>query len=428
MNLRRSATALGGAAVLCLAGLTAASGALADGGEPPAALFGDGDPEYDGVWRQSVALLAQHTAGVVPADEAVTWLAGQSCEHGGFAAYRAGTGADAPCGEEVLADTNATAVAVQALTALGGHDQAVQTSVDWLKSQQNDDGGWPYLPGDTSDTNSTALVAGALAAVGEDPADTEQGGASPYDALTSLQLGCEAEEQERGAYAWQPEGDGELFANDTASVDAVLASYGSGLVVDPDRAGDEPVPAPLNCAESDGEEPTGAQSAEAGAAYLTGALERNGGHLTSALAGADDQPDYSGTAKAVLALAAGGHREAAAGPLQWLADHHTEWDGHQDSPAGVGLLVLAAHAGGEDPSDFGGSDLVSTLNALGPAPQTIGDSGEGEASDEAGDPADSESSEDSGSTGWLLWVLVVGVLAGVGAGLLVSMVKRRKTS
>ena len=38
---------------------------------PPSGLYGAADPTYDGVWRQSYALLALHTAGVTPAQAAV---------------------------------------------------------------------------------------------------------------------------------------------------------------------------------------------------------------------------------------------------------------------------------------------------------------------------------------------------------------------
>ncbi|MFE3284018.1 hypothetical protein ACFXJJ_13005, partial [Streptomyces sp. NPDC059233] len=94
MNVRRSAAALAASAVLCVG---AAPAALADTAPPspsappviPSGLYGKNDPTYDGVWRQSFALLAQHTVGVKPAKAAVDWLVGQQCANGGFAAFRA---------------------------------------------------------------------------------------------------------------------------------------------------------------------------------------------------------------------------------------------------------------------------------------------------------------------------------------------------
>ncbi|MFC7467860.1 prenyltransferase/squalene oxidase repeat-containing protein [Actinomadura keratinilytica] len=130
----------------------------------PSGLYGDSDPTYDGVYRQSLALLAQHTAGVEPAAKAVDWLTGQQCADGSFAPFRAEPSAD--CDAKTPVDTNQTATAVQALAALGGHDEAVGKAVGWLKAAQNDDGGWGYTPGGDTDTNSTSLVIGALAATG----------------------------------------------------------------------------------------------------------------------------------------------------------------------------------------------------------------------------------------------------------------------
>lgn len=169
---RRSAAALAVSAVLGVAIASAAAPtALAAPAPAPSAalptgLYGTGDPTYDGVWRQSLALLAQDTAGVRPARAAVAWLTGQQCDSGAYPSYRADTRRD--CDPKTLPDSNATAAAVQALAALGGQDATVRKSVDWLKSVQNADGGWSYNPGGASDANSTSLVIGALAAAGGD--------------------------------------------------------------------------------------------------------------------------------------------------------------------------------------------------------------------------------------------------------------------
>lgn len=66
------------------------------------------------------------------------------------------------------ADTNMTASAILALraTGLGAADQRIKNALAYLRSAQNDDGGFPYDPasafGRTSDTSSTAWVAWAL--------------------------------------------------------------------------------------------------------------------------------------------------------------------------------------------------------------------------------------------------------------------------
>ncbi|MDX6764253.1 hypothetical protein SIN09_33900, partial [Streptomyces sp. F8] len=76
----------------------------------PSGLYGKNDPTYDGVWRQSFALLAQDTVGVKPAAQAVDWLVGQSCANGSFPAFRADTAKD--CDATAYIDSNATAAAV----------------------------------------------------------------------------------------------------------------------------------------------------------------------------------------------------------------------------------------------------------------------------------------------------------------------------
>lgn len=79
-----------------------------------------------------------------------------------------------------MVDSNSTAAAVQALTALTGQDKTVKKSVDWLKSVQNKDGGWGYNPGMASDANSTGIVIGALTGAGEKPQSVKsQDGKSP---------------------------------------------------------------------------------------------------------------------------------------------------------------------------------------------------------------------------------------------------------
>ncbi|WP_242585553.1 prenyltransferase/squalene oxidase repeat-containing protein [Streptomyces sp. MST-110588] len=423
---RRGAAALATAAVLCAAGAPAASAdtpAASASPSPklPQGLYGSKDPQYDGVWRQSLALLAQHTVGVRPARPAVDWLVGQQCSDGSFAAFRPDPAK--ACDGKTMRDTNQTAAAVQALAALGGHGDAVGKAVAWLKSVQNDDGSWSSMPGSPGDTNSTSVVIGALAAAGEKPESvtSKKGGKSPYDALVTFQIGCDAkdaEEGQRGAFAFQPK-DGKLTANDDATAAAALGGLGKGYVVDPaGKDVEEPVKG-LSCEGSDKADKSGKggkegaeRAAQGAAAYLVSVLDKNDHHLKSAMPGAGDQPDVGNTADAVVALAAGSHGDAAQPPLKWLEKNSAAW-AKEGGPAAYAQLVLAAHATGADPRHFGGADLVAQLNATGPEP-----AGSAEPSATAEKDAKDAKDDEGGIQPW--WIAGIVFVASAGVGFLIS--------
>jgi hypothetical protein len=414
MNVRRCAAVLAAALVL---GMSTAPAALADGAPSatpsaspahPAGLYGTSDPTYDGVFRQSYALLAQHTVGVHPAASAIDWLTRQQCDDGGFAAFRADPGA--PCGAKTPVDSNSTAAAVQALTALGGHLPAVTKALHWLESVQNDDGGWGYSPGLPSDTNSTGLVIGALSAAGKHPADVRsaKGDRSPFDALSKLALPC----AKGGAFGLRDAKSGKLAANADATAAGVLGALGHGLVVTAGRASASPKH--THC--RDGAAHSAAGAAANGAAYLR-TLLADTPYVKASLPGSKDQPDFGNTADAVVALVAAGQGDAAKAPLTWLTRHAAEWAG-ETGPAAYAELIFAAHAAGTDPRHFGRVDLVGALNDTGPAPQPTR---HGAVDDEAvARPADGA----GGSTA-IWWAVGVCLVAGIGVGLLLSARRRR---
>lgn len=400
MNVRRTAAVLAASAVL-----GAAAPAVADDASPspspsvviPSGLYGDTDPSYDGVWRQSLALVAQDLVGVKPATQAVDWLVGQQCEDGAFPAYRADP--TASCDARTQVDTNSTAAAVQALAALGGHDAETVHALRWLKDVQNEDGGWSYTGDGPSDANSTSVVIGALAAVGDDPEEQRSaGGNTPYDALRTLSVPCD--EEGGGAFAY-PDENGALKANADATAAAVLGNLGEGFAA---GAGESAADLTAECADGDDVSP--ADAARNGAAHLAGALAEDG-HLTSALASAEDQPDYGNTADAVVALAAVGATDSTTKPLAWLKENGPTW-ATTAGPAAYAQLVFTAHATGTDPRDFGGTDLVEKLTATGPEPEA------------AADTAAEETSGDDGSN-WAVWLVVaVFLIAGIGIGLFLT--------
>ncbi|MFZ3570813.1 hypothetical protein ACOKM5_28195 [Streptomyces sp. BH097] len=408
MNIRRSAALV--AATVAI-GAVSAQAAFADGADSaspspkvvvPSGLYGKSDPTYDGVWRQSLALVAQDTVGVRPAKKAVDWLAGQQCENGGFAAFRAEPGK--ACDKKTKIDSNATAAAVQALAAVGGRDGEVASGVALLKKNQNADGGWGYSLGMDSDANSTSVVIGALAAAGEKPSEVTSGkGKTGADALASLALPC-SKGKDGGALAYQPDKKGELAANADATAAGVLGALGTGFAPGKGKAPDA-----YTCEAGKSPEAV----AHNGAVYLQNQLDTHL-YLKSQLAGSTDQPDYGNTADAVTAVAAAEGVKATKDSYTWLEKNAKGW-ATQTGPAAYAELIFAAHATGNDPRDFGGTDLVSALNKTGPEPASTKSSA-----------SDSDEKKDDGGGGANWWIIGVMFIAAVGAGFLLSGRKKRQ--
>ncbi|MGC5342705.1 prenyltransferase/squalene oxidase repeat-containing protein [Streptomyces sp. DT171] len=415
MTVRRSAAALATAAVLCVAAAPAAVAAPSPSPSPSAALpdglYGTADPTYDGVWRQSLAFLAQSVELVTPSAGAVDWLVGQQCDSGAFASYRPDP--SVPCDAKTMTDTNATAAAIQALAELGRHRDAIDNGVHWLKSVQNADGGWGYNPGSPSDANSTAVVIGALARAGQKMNDiTTDRGTTPYDALLTFALPCGG--ADGGAFAYQPDKAGKLTANADATAAAVLGGMGKGMAAGNTAA----VKAPTCQKTAD---PTPEQAAQNGAYYLSGALAKTGHLDLPPMPGSDDtapRPDFGNTADAVVALSASGHQDKAAKAVGWLEKNAGPW-AETSGPAAYAQLVLAAHATGTDARDFGGVDLVARLNATGPAPAATRKPRTDAAATASGDKAEEGRESDDGGLG-VWWLIGIGLAVGAGVGFLIS--------
>jgi len=103
------------------------------------------------------------------------------------------------------ADTNTTALAVQALLAAGepATNAAIVNGLNYLAAAQNEDGGFPYSPtspwGTESDANSTAYVVQAILAAGQNP-ETGTWVAANGDPISYL-LGMQLAD---GSFEWQP--------------------------------------------------------------------------------------------------------------------------------------------------------------------------------------------------------------------------------
>lgn len=358
-----------GLLVLAVAGPATGAARAAPAADPSrVGLFGSQDPGFDGAYRQSLALLAFTAAGVEPPASAVTWLQDQQCADGGWQAFRAdlGTACAAPDSTAYRGeDVNSTGLAVQALVAVGD-DAAAAAGLDWLAAHQNTDGGWAYYPdgapGTASDANSTALAFSAFTAAGVTPPRATPAGAGPAEALLGLQVGCTGAVDEQGAFTFYGS------ANDYATVQATLAAADGFLPVEAGPLADD---APsLTCPPTPG---ATAPDADAAAGYLVRRLAAHGGVIPDPFtAGATD---YGSTANAVLALAASGHgataARAALAALAGDVDAYATKAG-ADLPGSLAVLTLAAVALGDDPADFGGTDLVArlsaTLTAAAPSP------------------------------------------------------------
>ncbi len=345
-GLRRAAGIAGATVLACAAVVPSAHAAPAPA--VPAGLYGAQDPTYDGVYRQSLSLLALRGAGVTPSPSAVAWLLAQQCVDGGFPSFRsASTTSCAPAQE----DSNATAVAVQALVALGQGTQASRGAAWVLAHLSSKDGGIGYNPGNASDANSTGLALSALAAAGVTPPASP----SPQDLLRSLQLGCSAPEASRGGLDYQVQKT--PVANDSATTQALFGLSGGVLPLAASiPTADAPaLPCPAGATDA-------ASSQAAAAGYLALRLTANGGALPSAFGSGSD---LGTTADAALALAASGRggdalaltatRLAAVAPV-WPKDAKGT-----DRPAALAKLALVAQATGGNPRSFGGTDLVTRL-------------------------------------------------------------------
>jgi hypothetical protein len=117
------------------------------------------------------------------------------------------------------ADTNSTALAIQALVAASEPVSAtsVVCGLAYLAGAQNGDGGFPYAPGGASATNSTAYVVQAIIAAGQDPSGPVWtiSNTTPISYLLTMQLAD-------GSFAWQP-GTG---SNQLATTQAIPALLG----------------------------------------------------------------------------------------------------------------------------------------------------------------------------------------------------------
>lgn len=155
-----------------------------------------------GAYDHCLSVLALQNVGGEISPEALTVLVDAQDESGGWG-FMAG---EAP-------DTNTTALCLQALALLDAPDAAT-SGLEYLRSIQNDDAGWPYQNpsdfGTESDVNSTALVTQALIALGEELSAWN----NPQEWIRSMQL-------ESGAFSYQASMPGDNILATIAAIPAL---------------------------------------------------------------------------------------------------------------------------------------------------------------------------------------------------------------
>lgn len=175
--------------------------------------------EFSNTITQSLAIVAlERVADTTASDAAVSYLASQACDDGGFPLVLDP--------ETCTSTADGTGFAVQALVA-AGETAAATAAGDWLVAAQADDGSFGSADADKN-ANSTGLAAAALALLGrEDQALAARG------FLARLQHGCD--DAHPGALPFAPEDAGDvqrataqgllgLAAVDLATVTAAGAS------------------------------------------------------------------------------------------------------------------------------------------------------------------------------------------------------------
>lgn len=310
-------------------------------------LFGAGDPTYDGVYRQSAALLGLAAAGAEIPPSAVAWLLRQQCPDGSFAAYRADTSGPCPPSDAATftgPDSNSTAIAAMALLYGGAavprradRLRAGAAAIRWLRSQQGAGGGWTWIRGLQADSVSTAMATAAIGA----PTSARHDQAMQW-------LRRHMNTAQQCAVRFQ----GGNVADPLSTAWAFIATQG-------------PLPyAPL-ATDRKGVRPcTRNAPVIASAEWLADKLITGDGRIPSAFDA--NITDWNATALATLGMT----RKRGSAPamrmglraLQRNVDAYVDTpDG--DSAAALGTLIMVAHAGRVAPRDFGGEDLVARLLA-----------------------------------------------------------------
>ncbi|HBJ73259.1 MAG TPA: hypothetical protein DDY88_06065 [Actinobacteria bacterium] len=343
-HMSRVTRSIIGVAGLSLAAASLMSPAIA--ASTDTGLFGPTDPTYDGVYRQSLSIIALQPLNKVPS-AATNWLKSQQCADGSFLSYRASLSTPCPVADPSKfsgPDSNSTALAATALRAVQQH-AAADKAINVLVAKQNADGGWGYTLGAGSDVNSTGLVLTALHGAATLPVNaTSMNKAQAY--LAKAQVPCTG----TGTFGlpYQPGGKADFLAS------------AQGLI---GIAGTLPVAKPAKYAPVKGTNCSSDSEARV-SAFLANALVADKGQLPSAMD--PTQADDNSTANAVVALASAAKGQAGVlAGLGHLQRHVTAFTlfGPKFKAAAAAALIQVAEATGTNPRAFGSekTNLVANL-------------------------------------------------------------------
>jgi len=164
-----------------------------------------------GPFDHALGILALAAAGEEVPEGTIAIARDSQGEDGGWA-FDGSTGAGA-------ADTNTTALVIQALVSAGlSDDEVVARGIAYLLSTQAAEGGFPYQPGGPIDANSTALSLQALiAADGVDDA-----------LIDSAQAALSGFQNENGSFSWMFDPRDE---NMFATLQAIPAAAGLAMPI-----------------------------------------------------------------------------------------------------------------------------------------------------------------------------------------------------
>lgn len=314
-----------------------------------AGLFGSQDPTYDGVYRQSYALLGLAATDTRAPRVTIEWLLSQQCADGSFVAYRADLDVPCPAPDPVAytgPDTNSTSLAALALLE-HGEARAARRAIDWLTRIQLRGGGWGYVEGSPADSTSTALSLEAIASV--------KGNAPQRRAATRWLVRqispCEAPVSERFGIRYQP----------GAIPDGISTSQGLLALTKAfpvrERAQRKAMPT-VTCDAKD----RPVDPASAVTRWIATTINAQGGSIPDPFT--PGAADWNSTALGIVGMVAsrtsGRATQLALTSLEANAQAYVN-DGTADRPAALGTLLLVTKATGSDATDFGGIDITMRL-------------------------------------------------------------------